>query len=363
MRHADKIERSAEEFADQGAQEQGGEKQAAAEAGGDRGRGGTGLHKHEQPKPPHRKRRVDHHSDRAVAGRQYHRRGERQYTDGRTANGRTQPARYAAPAEPALEQGHPTHDGDANQGTQHAHRENRHVVLRQQPRRRQCQLERRGPQSMKYRHRDHGRHCDRSEGADGISTDDQLEGVKRPGQRPVESGTDCGRGAATHHQTLFTAAQVKRTPYARSEACPHLGITGLQSNRGANTIGQDRLQHHRDVVAHRYATAVERIGLDRVDRRARPDALECEREKPNGQAPDQRYPQRPEWCHVRRGGKMLVHIDAKQHYLQKLRRHRHQVDDQAANSPNKGGQHKQPDLVGADQCTHDLRRVQHCRPG
>ena len=46
--------------------------------------------------------------------------------------------------------------------------------------------------------------------------------------------------------------------------------------------------------------------------------------------------------------------------MDQLRRLGHQPDGDAGAAADEGGQHDQPDLVGANQCTQRLRRMQYC---
>ena len=51
--------------------------------------------------------------------------------------------------------------------------------------------------------------------------------------------------------------------------------------------------------------------------------------------------------------------DPEQHLVDQLRRLGHQPHGDAGAAADEGGQHDQPDFVGADQRAQRLRRVQH----
>ena len=111
--------------------------------------------------------------------------------DGESAAHRAQPDRDAALAEQLLGQRDAAHDGDADQGADHAEGEDRDVVERVDTRRYlQHEIERRAAQRVDHGDRDDRGDGDRGEGTEGVGADHQFEGVEGAGQRRVEGAGD-----------------------------------------------------------------------------------------------------------------------------------------------------------------------------
>ena len=131
MRRADQRQRAGERLAQQNAQEQRGEEQAAAKAGADGDRGRRRLQDHQQRRATAAACTVEKYRlnapcpEDSTAG----------VTSARppTASApdhRAQPDRNAAAAEQVLGDRYAAHDGDAQQGAQHAQCQDRDVVQR-----------------------------------------------------------------------------------------------------------------------------------------------------------------------------------------------------------------------------------------
>ena len=111
-------------------------------------------------------------------------------------------------------------------------------------------------------------------------------------------------------------------------------------------------------VVQRHRAAVERVGLDRVDRAARPPARDQDAEQAEHQAAQRRHQERPNRLDLDHAGQALPGQQAEQQFVDVL------GDDASwrrrpspAPQPTKAGERDEPDLVGADQRPQGLRRV------
>ena len=271
-----------------------------------------------------------------------------------------EPAGDAALAEQLLGQRHAAHDGDADQGADHAEGEDRDVVQRLDARRYlQHEIERRVAQSVDHRDRDDGGDRDRGEGAEGVGADHQFEGVECAGQRGVEGAGDGAGGAAANQQAQVVAPDAEHAAEARRHRRADLGIAGLQPDRGADAVRQDRLHHDDQAVVQRHAPAVQRVGLDRVDGASWVITHDYQAEQPDQQAAQCRHRDGADRIEFDHGAEALAGADPEQQLMDQLRGFGHQPHGDAGTATDEGGQHDQPDFVCADQRAQCLRCVQN----
>ena len=111
-----------------------------------------------------------------------------------------------------------------------------------------------------------------------IGAEDRLERVESAGERRIESGGDRARRAAADQQAHIDAARAKPAAEQRSDHAAHLGIGGLQPDRSAKAVGNQRLQADVEASPRRQSAAMQRIGLDRVGEPAAKPVLRPEPE-------------------------------------------------------------------------------------
>lgn len=109
------------------------------------------------------------------------------------------------------------------------------------------------------------RNDERRKRYDGISTYDEFNGVERPGQRRIERCCNRPCGTAADEDAHVPSPQFQLDADLRGNAAGDLGVTGLEPDGGAETVGDDILHADNDTVRQRQATAMQRIRLDRVD--------------------------------------------------------------------------------------------------
>ena len=104
---------------------------------------------------------------------------------------------------------------------------------------------------------------------------------------------------------------------------------------------------------------MQRVGLDRIDRPAGHVARQPAPDQPQQQA----APGGPQHHTTRiaalESGQPSVIVEREQDAVGEQGAFVDAHHQQAGGHPHAGGQHDQPDLVGADQCAQRLRRVQH----
>ena len=130
---------------------------------------------------------------------------------------------------------------------------------------------------------DDGSDPDRRQARGRIAADHEFEGVERARQRRAEGARDRSRRAASHHQPLIGTAQMKSAAERSAEPARKLGISGLKPDRCADPAGPDRLQRHDHAAAKRHPTAMQGIGLDRVDFARRPPAQQQQKSYARGE--------------------------------------------------------------------------------
>ena len=203
-----------------------------------------------------------------MAGGEGLRRGEGEQADGDAADGRPREAGQAAFLEAALDQSHEAHDADGDEAEQDSEQQIGHIVGG-------LDMERAGDRNRMRRHAEAAgrqiaaerRRHHRCDGRDRIDADDQLEPVERAGQRRAEGGGDRRCRAAADDEAQIGAAQAEPHADRRGDAARHLRIAGLEADGGAEAVGDDVLQPDAQAVLQRHASAMQRIGLDRVDDR------------------------------------------------------------------------------------------------
>ena len=127
---------------------------------------------------------------------------------------------------------------------------------------------------------DDGGNPDRRQARGRIAADHELESIERARQRRAEGAGDGSGRAASDHQALVGAAQMKSAADRSAEPARELGISGLKPDRRADPAGPDRLQRHDHAAAKRHPAAMQGIGLDRVDFTRRPNAQQQQKRDP-----------------------------------------------------------------------------------
>ncbi len=258
------------QLAGQRAKEQRAEEQTAAEARAERDRRANRLQQHQHGDVGQGVRRADHDAQRAMSRRQHRRRDQRHQAEREAGERWPQPDRHVAVAERRLGQRDAAHHRDADQRAHHAECQQRDVVHRfDRAGHLHLQVERRGAERVDHGVGDDRGDRDRGKGGQRVGADDQLERVEGAGQGRVEGAADRPRRAAADQQAHVVAAQAEAAAEARGDGGADLGVAALQPDRGADAVRHHRLQHDDDAVVQRHAAAIQRIGLDRVDRAAR----------------------------------------------------------------------------------------------
>src|SRR5207247_10735966 len=85
------------------------------------------------------------------------------------------------------------------------------------------------------------------------------------GERGAELARDRSRRSAADHDALVGTAQVKSTAERSGKAARKLGISGLKTDRRPDPAGPGGLQGHDDAAAKRHPSAMQGVGLDRID--------------------------------------------------------------------------------------------------
>ena len=157
------------------------------------------------------------------------------------------------------------------------------IGYRQHGRRRSGDEIRGAAEPLHRQGRRQGGRDDRAGVAERIRAHDQFEGVEGARQRRRESGRDRPRRAATDQSAQVLPAQSQEDAGPRGDRRADLGVTGLEPHRGATAVGDQGLRDHKEAVAERELSAVQGVGLDRIDGRRRfsrapPSIHEPERE-------------------------------------------------------------------------------------
>ncbi|MEY9255712.1 hypothetical protein ABH990_006710 [Bradyrhizobium ottawaense] len=195
--------------------------------------------------------------------------------------------------------------------------------------------------------------------ADRIDADDQLTGVEGTGDRRAECRRDRSRSAAADHQAQIVAAQIEELAEQRGDPRANLGIAGLEADRGAAAVGDQRLARHDDAVPHRQIAAAQRVRLDRVDRvrnlHPTPRPLHDAKRKPTQRRRDQCRPR----ADARVGRQVDIDGNSIDHHVRDLRDMRHQRHHRPGQRADHQRQRDQIELVAAQQSAqpnHDAVR-------
>jgi hypothetical protein len=123
----------------------------------------------------------------------------------------------------------------------------------------------RRPQPMRNEVSDQCRDGDRRQAVRRIAADNELETVKGASERRPEGPRNSTGRAATDHDAKVRPPQAERHADARRDAARELGVAGLKPNRRPNPARPHRLDRDDDAAEKRHASAVQRIGFNRID--------------------------------------------------------------------------------------------------
>ena len=195
---------------------------------------------------------------------------------------------------------------------------------------------------------DRGGH-DRRDIGDRIDADDQLEAVESAGQRRVEGGGDRAGGTAADQDADIVAAQPEGARQPRGQAGTDLRIARLQSNRGAKTAGDHRLPGDDEGVGQRHAPAIERVGLDRIDRGAEFPLSQPDHRQPEQDAADRRYQSLHRALQGKHRRKPAAGLNAEQQSMHAQHQLAHGCDEHARHHPDDTGQNDDDDAPRLEQ--------------
>lgn len=293
---------------------------------------------------------------RAVTGGQYLRRDQRQRDQQQAADHRPAPDRQLDLADAAFDPGHQPHHRDADQRAGQPQGDVDGVVARLElvgGGRRQ----RIGRRAQRVGHERPGQRGGghRRQRRGHVGADDDLEGVERPGQRRAEGRGDRPGRAGADQGAHVGAAHAQDAAQLRTGARAHLGVGGLQPDRGAEAVGQQRLRGDDQVVAHRHAAAVQGVGFDRVDQRALASPRD-ERHQPDQQAAQRQHQQLAEADMVEHA-QALVRRQAVQPGLQAMGHAALQDGQRRGDQPDQRGQADEPQVAGAELAAQPVQRT------
>ena len=98
--------------------------------------------------------------------------------------------------------------------------------------------------------------------------------IKSAGQRRAKGRADRPRRTAGNKRAHVAAPQPERRPKPGGQPRPILRIGGLQADRSAKTIRNHRLRGDERAILEGHPAALQRIGLDRIDRPLRASTFE-----------------------------------------------------------------------------------------
>src|SRR6185437_14207347 len=210
MGDAAQIEDAGVDLAEQGAHQQGGKEQAAAEAGAERDRRGEKFEHEEQGDRQQRDLAGQLDFEGAVAGREDLRRYQREAAHDHAAQDRTGRRRQAERGPHGLDTGDRQHGGDGDAARQHAQRdEGQRLVGRDRGELAQQDRGLHGAEDAGEEGGDQRSGDQRRQQVDRIDADDELEAVEGAGEGGIEGGRDGGGGAAADQGADFVAAQIE----------------------------------------------------------------------------------------------------------------------------------------------------------
>ena len=258
------------ELADERADEQRGEKQSAAEAGRQRNEARSEFQHNEDRQFRRRERPIEVEPERAVARPQHLRGVERHRADDQPADRGANETPRDRGAESPLDERRHAHRADADRRSDEAKHDQRAVMRKgQRGDDGRADFVRRADDGLGGERRGEGRGEYRNRVGERIGADDELERVKGAGQGRAERRRDRPSGAAADQHPEVLPAQARSHAQVRGDARADLRIAGLEPDRRAAAVRDQRLRSHEDAIAERHAAAAQRVGFDRIDRRRR----------------------------------------------------------------------------------------------
>ena len=213
---------------------------------------------------------VEVEPERAVAGPQHLRGVERHRADHQPADDRANETPADHGVERPFDQRRHPHRADADRRRDQAEPDQRAIVEERQ--------RRDGGRGNVVRRADDrlgGERGGERRGEDGnrvgerIGADDELERVEGAGQRRAERRRDRASRPAPDQHPEILPAQARSHAQVRGEAGSDLRIARLETDRCAAAVRDHGLRRHEEALAQRHASAAQRVGLDRIDRRRR----------------------------------------------------------------------------------------------
>ncbi len=327
-----------------------GEKQSAAETAAKRDHGRDRLQDEHGGNHGHRDRDKSGKVQRAMPRRHHLRRQQGEQPHHQTAQRRAQRRPDPGLRQKRLAQRDAAHDGDAEQRRQHPeHCGDGKVMPEDVADRSDADAERQHRKRMGDEIAGDGGDADRGQAGRGISADHEFKGIERAGERCAERARDRGRGAASDHDALVGAAQMKSAAQRGAEPAGQLGVSCFKPDRGADAAGPHRLQRHDHAAAERHPPAMQRIGLDRIDFPRRPPPLQQQERQPQQQPAETRDQQRPQRIDAELAGKPIPHLEIEQHHMEPFDRGAHRRHHQAADGADQGRQHDQARFHGRER--------------
>ena len=169
----------------------------------------------------------------------------------------------------ALDQRDQPHQGDAQSRAEQAEDRIKHVIGRADRVHAagRDHIGRHAHRAGQHRGGERGEHH-RGDGGGAIGAEHHFEGVEGAGERGAECGADRRARAGGHQRAQVAPPELDPLPEQRCQAAAGLGIGRLEPHRGAEAVGEQGGADHHGGVARGDAAAVQRIGLDNVDRLA-----------------------------------------------------------------------------------------------
>ena len=339
-----------EHRAQQAAEEQRGAEHAAAETRAQRECRSQQLGAQQGQQQRQAESAVERELDGTVPAAQHLRDEPGEAAHQQAAHRRAKPLRQRRAAHPALDPGHCLHGKHAEAGGQDAEHgeqqveplaERRDVADDEQrvgvP---QC-AQRQGAGERRRRHRRQRPHA--------IASEDQLVGIEGAGQRRIEGCRD-GRGrSGADEDPLVEAAQLEVLADLGQQSGAELGIARLHADGDAGGVRDDRRDEQAQAVDHRHASAMQGIGLDRVDDLVRPKASHDERGHAEHEAADQRDDEDTVRVDADAAAERVVRGEAKREGMQEV--------DEPVRAADQGADHH-----AERRADHDLRRFVGAQP-
>jgi hypothetical protein len=142
--------------------------------------------------------------------------------------------------------------------------------------------------------------------------------------------------------------------WRRRSACSRLPARPTRRRRSMHG-----LHHDEQAVVQRHAPAIQRVGLDRVDRAAWPAARDKVAGHPEDQPAERGHSQGAQDGQRDHGAQPLAGADPEQRLMDQLGERGHEPDHEPGEGADDSGERHQPDLVGPHQGAQEMRRVHH----